>query len=214
MNALLLITLTLTFIPLLTWSLCYVGDWHTRLGHCKGMFWCFDAAKQTSLFLFSCYHVMRCGSYVWLYALFSLPQVSFQLVSMVRNHPSCLSKNFSKQMMNFKFTVWDIYVQTDYEKKTNCNVLCMFSLKISNLHCKLELDSLIMCLLVNSVWNPDFCAISTNACTTATIYWPPAMWFIHYPHVYVPFKITPCFVHCTIPIFCWVFTLYIQNKLI
>lgn len=38
MNALLLITVTLTFIPLLTWSLCYVGDWHTRLGHCKGMF--------------------------------------------------------------------------------------------------------------------------------------------------------------------------------
>lgn len=113
MNALLLITVTLTFIPLLTWSLCYVGDWHTRLGHCKGMFWCFEA----SLFLFCCYHVMHCGSYVWLYALFSLPQVSFQLVSMVRNHPSCLCKNFSKQMMNFKFTVWDICVQTDYEKK-------------------------------------------------------------------------------------------------
>lgn len=70
MNALLLITVTLTFIPLLTWSLCYVGDWHTRLGHCKGMFWCFGAAKQTSLFLFCCYYVMHCGSYVWLYALF------------------------------------------------------------------------------------------------------------------------------------------------
>ncbi|XP_048763045.1 transmembrane protein 220-like isoform X1 [Ostrea edulis] len=38
MNALLLITVTLTFIPLFTWSLCYVADWHTRLGHCNGMF--------------------------------------------------------------------------------------------------------------------------------------------------------------------------------
>lgn len=111
--------------------------------------------------------------------------------------------------------LYEIYMYKQImKKKTNCNVLCMFSLKISNLHCKLELDSLIMWLLANSVWNPDFCAISTNACTTATIYWPPAMWFIHYPHVYVPFKITPCFVLCTIPIFCWVFTLYIQNKLI
>ncbi|KAK3089500.1 hypothetical protein FSP39_004108 [Pinctada imbricata] len=38
MNALLLMAVTLTFIPLLTWSLCFVGDWHKRLGHCKGMF--------------------------------------------------------------------------------------------------------------------------------------------------------------------------------
>ena len=38
MNALLLMTVTLTFIPLLTWALCFVSDWHTRLGHCKGMF--------------------------------------------------------------------------------------------------------------------------------------------------------------------------------
>lgn len=49
MNALLLITVTLTFIPLMTWSLCYVGDWHTKLGHCKGMFWCVGCCEGALL---------------------------------------------------------------------------------------------------------------------------------------------------------------------
>lgn len=144
MNALLLITVTLTFIPLLTWSLCYVGDWHTRLGHCKGMFWCFGAAKQTSLFLFCCYYVMHCGSYVWLYALFSLPQVSFQLVSMVLNHLSCMFMNF-KNKWGILSLLFEIYVYKQImKKKTNCKVLCVFSLKICNLHCKLEFDCVLM----------------------------------------------------------------------
>ena len=49
MNALLLITVTLTFIPLMTWSLCYLGDWHTKLGHCKGMFWCVGCCEGAML---------------------------------------------------------------------------------------------------------------------------------------------------------------------
>ncbi|XP_033737938.1 transmembrane protein 220-like isoform X2 [Pecten maximus] len=38
MNALLLMTITLTLLPLLTWSLCFVSDWHTKLAHCNNMF--------------------------------------------------------------------------------------------------------------------------------------------------------------------------------
>ncbi|XP_025096200.1 transmembrane protein 220-like isoform X2 [Pomacea canaliculata] len=38
MNALLLLTVMLAVIPLGIWSLCFVHDWHTKLGHCKGMF--------------------------------------------------------------------------------------------------------------------------------------------------------------------------------
>lgn len=110
MNALLLITVTLTFIPLLTWSLCYVGDWHTRLGHCKGMFWWFGAAKQTTFFcyllLWKLTHCRSCGHF-WLYPVFLHLRSSFQFVSMVLNHLSCLSLNFSKQMMYCKFTLWD-----------------------------------------------------------------------------------------------------------
>jgi len=38
MNALLLMIITLALLPLVTWSLCLVGDWHKKLGHCKEMF--------------------------------------------------------------------------------------------------------------------------------------------------------------------------------
>ncbi|KAL8574128.1 hypothetical protein ACOMHN_067180 [Nucella lapillus] len=38
MNALLLMTITLAVLPLLLWSLCFVSDWHTKIGHCSGMF--------------------------------------------------------------------------------------------------------------------------------------------------------------------------------
>ncbi|XP_060063453.1 transmembrane protein 220-like [Ylistrum balloti] len=38
MNALLLMTVTLTLLPLFTWSLCFVSDWHTKLAHCNNMF--------------------------------------------------------------------------------------------------------------------------------------------------------------------------------
>ncbi|KAK7112472.1 transmembrane protein 220-like [Littorina saxatilis] len=38
MSALLLMTVTLAVLPLLMWSLCFVSDWHTKLGHCNGMF--------------------------------------------------------------------------------------------------------------------------------------------------------------------------------
>lgn len=86
------------------------------LGHCKGMFWCFGAAKQTSLFLFCCYYVMHCGSYVWLYALFSLPQVSFQLVSMVLNHLSCMFMNFQNKW-GILSLLFEIYVYKQIMKK-------------------------------------------------------------------------------------------------
>ncbi|XP_005101631.1 transmembrane protein 220 [Aplysia californica] len=29
---------TLAVLPLLTWSLCFVGDWHRKLAHCNNMF--------------------------------------------------------------------------------------------------------------------------------------------------------------------------------
>ena len=29
---------TLAVMPIFTWSLCFVGDWHTRLAHCNAMF--------------------------------------------------------------------------------------------------------------------------------------------------------------------------------
>ncbi|XP_053391012.1 transmembrane protein 220-like isoform X2 [Mercenaria mercenaria] len=38
MSALLLMTVTLTVLPLFLWSLCFVSDWHKRIGHCSGMF--------------------------------------------------------------------------------------------------------------------------------------------------------------------------------
>ncbi|KAH3799773.1 transmembrane protein 220-like [Dreissena polymorpha] len=38
MGALLLLVLTLTVMPLFLWSICFISDWHTRLGHCNGMF--------------------------------------------------------------------------------------------------------------------------------------------------------------------------------
>lgn len=38
MSALLLMTVTLTILPLFLWSICFVSDWHKRIGHCNGMF--------------------------------------------------------------------------------------------------------------------------------------------------------------------------------
>lgn len=38
MSALLLMMVTLTILPLFIWSLCFISDWHTKLGHCTGMF--------------------------------------------------------------------------------------------------------------------------------------------------------------------------------
>ncbi|XP_041363078.1 transmembrane protein 220-like isoform X2 [Gigantopelta aegis] len=38
MNVLLLLAGTLACVPIITWSLCFVADWHTKLGHCTGMF--------------------------------------------------------------------------------------------------------------------------------------------------------------------------------
>ncbi|KAL4239438.1 hypothetical protein ACF0H5_000253 [Mactra antiquata] len=38
MSALLLMSVTLTLLPLFLWSLCFISDWHTRIGHCSGMF--------------------------------------------------------------------------------------------------------------------------------------------------------------------------------
>ncbi|XP_076444998.1 transmembrane protein 220-like isoform X2 [Babylonia areolata] len=38
MTALLLMTVTLAVLPLFLWSLCFVSDWHTKIGHCSGMF--------------------------------------------------------------------------------------------------------------------------------------------------------------------------------
>ncbi|KAL5018447.1 hypothetical protein ScPMuIL_004169 [Solemya velum] len=38
MNALLLVSVTLAILPLVIWSLCFVGDLHKQLGHCKDMF--------------------------------------------------------------------------------------------------------------------------------------------------------------------------------
>ncbi|XP_074648051.1 transmembrane protein 220-like isoform X2 [Tubulanus polymorphus] len=38
MNALILLTGTLGTIPLIFWSLCFISDWHKRIGHCKDMF--------------------------------------------------------------------------------------------------------------------------------------------------------------------------------
>ncbi|XP_071106840.1 transmembrane protein 220-like [Haliotis cracherodii] len=38
MNALVLMSVTLAVLPLFTWALCFVGDWHQKLGHCNGMF--------------------------------------------------------------------------------------------------------------------------------------------------------------------------------
>ncbi|GAB1608665.1 transmembrane protein 220-like isoform X1 [Argonauta hians] len=33
-----ILSVGISFVPLFTWSLCYVSNWHQILGHCKGMF--------------------------------------------------------------------------------------------------------------------------------------------------------------------------------
>ncbi|XP_064618938.1 transmembrane protein 220-like [Lineus longissimus] len=38
MNMLLLMTGVFGTLPLFLWGLCFVSDWHTRIGHCKDMF--------------------------------------------------------------------------------------------------------------------------------------------------------------------------------
>lgn len=78
----------------------------------------FCCCQADILFLFCYYYirVMHCGSYVWLYALFSLPQVSFQLVSMVLNHLSCMFMNFQNKWGTLSL-LYEIYVYKQIRKK-------------------------------------------------------------------------------------------------
>ncbi|CAI9724648.1 Hypothetical predicted protein [Octopus vulgaris] len=37
-KVLFLLSVGVSLVPLFSWALCYVGNWHQILGHCKGMF--------------------------------------------------------------------------------------------------------------------------------------------------------------------------------
>ncbi|XP_014783619.1 transmembrane protein 220 isoform X2 [Octopus bimaculoides] len=37
-KVLFLLSVGVSLVPLFSWALCYVGNWHQVLGHCKGMF--------------------------------------------------------------------------------------------------------------------------------------------------------------------------------
>lgn len=106
------------------------------------MFWCCQADILISILLLLC-------NALWIICLviciiYSLPQVSFQLVSMVLNHLSCMFMNFQNKWGTLSL-LFEIYVYKQImKKKPNCKVLCVFSLKICNLHCKLEFDCVLM----------------------------------------------------------------------
>ena len=38
MTVLVTLVILLAVVPIFLWGICFVSDWHTRLGHCSGMF--------------------------------------------------------------------------------------------------------------------------------------------------------------------------------